>query len=404
VGSLVRILVLCTYFRPDLSAGSFKVTALVEDLRKAAPPGSSIDVITTLPNRYRSFTAEAPTHEQAGEVTIRRIDIGSHGNGMVDQSKAYMAFARQVLREVAGREYDVVFATSSRLMTATLGAMVARKTNAPLYLDIRDIFVDTIKDVLPGWAGPLFPPFLSPLERWTINRAQTVNLVSPGFARYFERRYPRQRFTYFTNGIDEEFLAAGAAVPADARAGSQPVEVLYAGNIGEGQGLHSIIPGLARALVGRVKFTVIGDGGRRAMLEAAVAGLSNVELRPPMQRAALIDAYRAADVLFLHLNDYEAFEKVLPSKVFEYGAMGKPVWAGVAGFSAEFVSGEIENSAVFPPCDVAAGVSAFERLRIGYTDRASFIRKYTRSEISRRMAEDIVRVGREALRVRSAPA
>ena len=34
-------------------------------------------------------------------------------------------------------------------MTAILGAHIARKMNRPLYLDIRDIFVETIVEVLP---------------------------------------------------------------------------------------------------------------------------------------------------------------------------------------------------------------------------------------------------------------
>jgi hypothetical protein len=391
----MRILVLTFYYRPDLSAGSFRTTALVDDLRAVLPSGSTIDVITTSPNRYQSFSAEAPALEQDGPVTIRRLAIGAHKSGMVDQSKAFVGFARQVLREVSTRKYDVVFATSSRLMTAALGSLVARRTKARLYLDIRDIFVDTIKDVLSPKIGPMLPTFFSPLERWTITRASSVNLVSPGFAEYFEPRYPRSRFTYFTNGIDDQFVSAADAISPNQRT-SRPIEVVYAGNIGEGQGLHSIIPGLARELSGRVNFTVIGDGGRRAALESAIAGLSNVRLQSPLQREALIDAYREADVLFLHLNDYEAFKKVLPSKVFEYGAMGKPIWAGLAGFSANFVRGEIENAAVFAPCDVKGGIAAFNTLRLTSTDRRAFIQKYARSDISRRMAEDIVLVGSRA--------
>ena len=388
----MKILVLSVYFRPDISAGAFKTTALVEDLRRVMPAGSTIEVIATLPSRYHSFSAEAPAVEQDGAMSIRRIAIGAHKGGMLNQSKAFVSFASQVLREVANREYDLVFATSSKLMTAALGAYVARKKAAKLYLDIRDIFVDTIKDVLPGWVRPLLMPVLLPLERWTINRAQTVNLVSPGFAAYFEPRYPRQRFAYFTNGVDDEFVKAASVAPPVDRVTGRPIEVLYAGNIGEGQGLHSIIPGLARQLKGRVKFTVIGEGGLRPQLESACAGLSNVELRPPVQRTALIEAYRGADILFLHLNDYEAFKKVLPSKVFEYGAMGKPVWAGIAGYSAEFVRREIQNSAVFEPCDVAAGVMAFDSLLLENTDRSDFIRKFARREISLRMAKDMVSV------------
>ena len=47
----------------------------------------------------------------------------------------------------------------------------------------------------------------------------------------------------------------------------------------------------------------------------AEEGVTNVELIPPLNRDRLIEAYQAANVLFLHLNDYDAFKKVLPSFV-----------------------------------------------------------------------------------------
>ena len=124
------------------------------------------------------------------------------------------------------------------------------------------------------------------------------------------------------------------------------------------------MPALARALRERAEFVVIGDGGRRAALEAAIVGLDNVRLYPPIARAELLEAYRTADVLFLHLGALAAFEKVLPSKIFEYGALGKPVLAGVAGFAADFIRAEIDNAAVFAPCDAAAAAAAFATLEI----------------------------------------
>jgi glycosyltransferase involved in cell wall biosynthesis len=119
----------------------------------------------------------------------------------------------------------------------------------------------------------------------------------------------------------------------------------------------------------------------------------NVELCAPMNRSELLDAYRRADVLFLHLNNLDAFKKVLPSKVFEYAAMGKPVWAGVAGFSAEFVRTEIANAAVFPPCDVDAAIRAFETLRLEDAPRPAFVAKYARTNINSAMANEIIAIG-----------
>ncbi len=167
---------------------------------------------------------------------------------------------------------------------------------------------------------------------------------------------------------------------------------MYAGNIGEGQQLHEILPGLARELHTRARFIVIGDGGRRRALETAIAaaGVQNVEIRPPISRAALLQAYQGADVLFLHLGAHAAFEKVLPSKLFEYGALGKPVLAGVAGYPARFVREEIRNAAVFLPGDISAAVRAFDSLELVSRSRPEFVAKYRRTAIAKAMAADIL--------------
>jgi glycosyltransferase involved in cell wall biosynthesis len=391
----VRLLVLSFYYEPDLCAGSFRTTALVSALRARAPPGTGIDVLTTLPNRYSSFNRVAAEHESEAGFEVRRIPLPLHRSDMLGQSRAFLHFARAALKHVAGRKYDLVFATSSRLMTAALGARIAQRKHAALYLDIRDLFVETINELLPGpsaWPAKLL---LARLESWTMRRADRINLVSRGFEKYFRKHYGDRSFAWFTNGIDEEFLATDTAAPAKIPGDSRAV-VLYAGNIGEGQGLHEVLPGLALALREHARFVVIGDGGRRVALEAAIAaaGADNIELIAPMPRAELLDAYRSADALFLHLGRHAAFEKVLPSKLFEYAAVGKPILAGVAGYAAHFIRAEISNAAVFAPCDVAAAVIAFSSLRLGDAPRPEFVSKYARTQIARAMADDVLAVMR----------
>ena len=385
-----RILVLTFYYPPDLAAGSFRAHALVEALLQQSWD-VRIDVITALPNRYSTFQLDAPEEETSERLTIRRIPIPSHRSGMYDQARAFATFARGAAAVARVARYDMVFATSSRLMTATLGAWVARRQRAPLYLDLRDIFVDTIKDVLPR-GSLLFRPIFSMQERWTMRRAAHVNLVSPGFSPYFSRRYPTRAFSFYTNGVDPEFARPDANRGQKTDARTPPFMVVYAGNLGEGQGLHAIIPAIAKRLVDRASFTVIGDGGRRDRLQATLRDMDvrNVELVPPMSRERLIEQYERADILFLHLNDYDAFEKVLPSKIFEYAALGKPIWAGVAGYAARFLSEEVENSAVFRPCDLEEALLAFERLTVRDAPRKAFVRKYSRTRIMSDMAADVL--------------
>lgn len=383
----MRILLLSFYFEPDLCAGSFRNTALYKELVSILPPGSSIDVITTMPNRYASFDASAAEHESSASFSIFRVPLPVHNSGMLDQSRAFFTYAKRVMAIVKNRHYDLVYASSSRLMTAALGAWISQKKKSPLYLDIRDIFVDTIKDVLPKKLAWACKPLFSFLEKWTISKATTVNIVSEGFSDYFHSRYSDLRISTFPNGIDDEFIGM-QSVPEKEKT-DKKITILYAGNIGEGQGLHNIVPGLAESLGQKYQVQIIGDGGRLPQLEESIADTSNVSLFPPIGRSELIEAYRNADILFLHLNDYEAFEKVLPSKIFEYAATGKPVLAGVNGYAKEFLNLNVENSVVFKPCDVQGAVEALSQLRLETLSRNLFISKFSRVSIMEKMANDI---------------
>lgn len=388
----MKILILSFYYKPDLSAGSFRTNALVNVMLDLLPSHAHIDVFTTLPNRYSSFNRNALEFEVHPKLTVYRIALPSHKSGMLDQSKAFVKYAKGVLRLSRENNYDLIFATSSRLMTAILGAYLSKRIGSKLYLDIRDIFVDTIKDALPKKIAYMIKPLFSILEWWAIQRASKINLVSEGFFPYFRKRYPKKEFSLFTNGIDQEFVENKPILAAPCN--SRVLSVVYAGNMGEGQGLHAIIPDLAQRFVGRLQFKLIGDGGRKQKLLAALAaaGCTNVEIFPPVSRDELVKIYQSADVLFLHLNDYDAFRKVLPSKVFEYGALGKPVWAGVAGHAADFVKRNITNSAVFMPCDADDAVNSFEYLELITQPREDFVEKFARVNIMREMAIDIISV------------
>lgn len=394
----MKILVLSFYYAPDLSAGSFRTTAFVKALLEAAPSDLQVDVVTTLPNRYQSFSSEAPALERQPRLTVRRIALPSHRSNMVGQAHAFGVFALSTLRELRGRRYDLVYGTSSRLMTAALAALCARRTGAKLYLDIRDLFAETLGDVFPSAYAWLLKAAFLQLERWTMRSANKINLVSSGFAGYFAERYPQQALSFVTNGIDPEFIGAPSTtapggLPAD-HDGARLIRVLYAGNIGEGQGLHHVLPRLASRLAGRASFRIVGDGGRRRQLENSLAavGCRNVAILPPVPRSSLLNEYRQADVLFLHLNDHNAFKKVLPSKIFEYAALGKPIWAGVAGYAAQFIRQEVDNAVVFAPCDVDAAVRCLDSLQLVDVPRPTFVERYRREALMQQLAADVMAV------------
>jgi hypothetical protein len=385
-----RILFLSFYFEPDLCAGSFRNSPLAYELaRQAQELDIEIDVITTMPNRYSTYNAEAMEFEQKENLSISRILIPAHQSGIKDQVKSYYTYFSAVHKLVKGKKYDMVYASSSRLFTAYLGYRIASYRKLPLYLDIRDIFVDTIKDVFPNpLIKNLVLPFMALIEKKTFRYASHINLISGGFRDYF-KKFNVPYITEFSNGIDPIFLEAPKKVSSD---NLKVKTILYAGNIGEGQGLHRIIPDAAKALGVSFQFKIIGDGGAKFKLLNALEGILNVEFLPPVSREMLIEEYNAADFLFMHLNDYDAFKKVLPSKVFELGVFPKPLIAGVNGYSRQFVEENLPGSILVEPCNGKELAQKVLANKIENSiDRTEFILMFKREAINSKMAESILK-------------
>lgn len=387
----MKLLILSFYYPPDLCAGSFRTHALIKALDNYRSQGLEVDLLTTQPNRYSELAASVEDSEDHGWLRIKRIDLPAHQSGMKDQAKAFLSYAKAVRTLTKNGDWDMVYATSSRLMTAALGAYVSRRLRLPLYLDIRDIFTDTMRDVLKGSVLRQLLPIFRWLERRTFRTATRINVVSAGFLDHIRQILPHQTCSVFTNGIDGDFLTTNfrKALTDD----DLPL-ILYAGNIGEGQGLHRIIPGAAAALAGQARLRIIGNGGRLVQLKSALANAetTNVELRQPVPRNALLNEYTVADILFLHLNDHPAFLKVLPSKIFEYAATGKPIVAGVSGYAAEFLRKEVPNAQIFDPCDVQSMVRAVTQVlnTTETVDRSAFCMAFDRTTIMDSMAADIL--------------
>jgi glycosyltransferase involved in cell wall biosynthesis len=375
------------YYPPDLSAGSFRSSALSEALVRLMDVNDRLDVLTTMPNRYASFRMEALENESLGIVNIRRFRTPQHSGGMWSQAKIFISFARNVKHWVSKRNYDIVIATSSRLATAALGAQVAHSIKAPLYLDIRDIFTDTMGDLLAGKPMAAILPLLKMVEHSTFKRASCINLVSEGFKGHMQKIVPEKDLTFYSNGIDEKFIGK-KYIKSEKK---DRLIILYAGNIGTGQGLDCILPKVALMLGNDYKIMVVGDGSARQKLQNEVArlGVQNLEIHDPVTRDELMQYYSNADYLLLHLNDYPAFHKVLPSKIFEYGATGKPIIAGVAGFARDFIQRELDCSEVFNPCNAECMVKAIMSITNAECDRSNFINKFNRGNIMNTMAKDI---------------
>ncbi len=385
----MHILLLSFSYPPDIGPGSLRAKSIVDALLKEGPSELKIKVITTMPNRYNTLEILASQHEKNKEVSIHRINLPKHKNGTFDQAKAFIVYALTVRKLISKQKFDIVVATSSRLMTASLGAWVSKKTKTKLYLDIRDLFTDTMGSILKNKPLQIFMPLFYILENWTIKSAKKLNVVSPAFVSHIIKISPDLSPSTYTNGVDKLFLGSNYLTK---KKKIKPL-ILYIGNIGTGQGLHKIIPQAAMEFK-EMDFKLIGDGSAKKLLtnNSLFRLQTNIKVLKPLRRNELIKEYKNADILFLHLNYYKAFHKVLPSKIFEYAATGKPILAGVAGFAANFLINNIKGVEVFYPGDINGMKLGLQRLLNGpnIINRTEFCRNYSREKIMQKLAVDIL--------------
>ena len=394
---MIRILFLSFYYRPDLCAGSFRNSPLLDELsRQSREKDIQIDLFTTMPNRYATFKKEAKQVEEFGNVRVERIPVPGHKSGIIDQALTFRTYFFETLRKTKNTEYDLVYGSSSRFFTSYLAYRIAKKKNCPLYIDVRDIFSETLAEVSSNpVVKNLFPPFIKQLENRVYKSAAHINLISKGFMERFSD-FNADKLSTFTHGVDPVFLKKPKQNPEIRQRARK--RILYAGNVGEGQCLHNIVPDAARLLERTHDIVIIGDGGAIDKLRSALTekDVSNVQLRKPVEREELLKEYHSADILFLHLNNIDIFKKVLPSKIFELAVIGKPILAGVSGYAANFLQTYVPHSYIFKPSDTAQMVDiASNRLESGLKEfdnekMKNFADVFSRDTINRRMAATIL--------------
>jgi glycosyltransferase involved in cell wall biosynthesis len=395
----MRVVFFSFYYPPDLSAGSFRAISLAEALEKKLNNADEIHVISTYPNRYANHqinTKKVKSFEDWGILKIHRIPVPVHSGGMFSQIKTFTVFAFSAYKLSKELKPDFIIGTTSRLMTGILTYLSSNIQNRKYFIDLRDIFSESISDLFMQrnkFFGKLLKEFFFFIERKVLVKASGVNIVSEGFIEYFSSYgIDTSNWTFFPNGIDKEFLGFNSSSKILKK---KIITIVYAGNIGKGQGLETIIPETAKRLGNAYQFLVIGDGSSAHLLLKAVKreSLTNVVLYPPVSRPELIKFYRKADILFLHLNDISAFKRVLPSKIFEYGVMKKPILAGLSGYSAKFLNNNISSATIFNPGDSEAASSAIRNISLAdspsESDITKFVNMYSREIIMNQMAEHL---------------
>lgn len=336
----MRILYLSHYFPPEMGAPAGRVAGLA---RLWALAGHEVHVLTGFPHHptgrvhpeYRRKFLRGFVREKQEGVTVHRTWIFPAANkGKVLRSLNYLSFMASAVANgsLAIPRPDVVVATSPQLLCAGAGALLSRRFRVPFVMEVRDLWPESLVAV---GASHLQSPMVRVLEGIarrlyasashivTVTEAQRAAIVAGGI--------PQAQVSVIPNGVDEEFFST--VTHCDAPCADNFV-VTYIGTLGMAHHLETLLDAAHRMRQdGGIRFRLVGEGARRAALEerARALGLNNVEFVGERPRGEVPRWIAESSACLVLLRKTDVFTTVVPSKMIEIMAVGRPIVLGVRG-------------------------------------------------------------------------
>ena len=343
----MKILVLADNFTPEIVAPSFRTH---EHARVWLEQGHEVTVVTCAPNWPHGRVFEGYRNRLYAEEWIdgiRVIRVWSYmtaNKGFLRRTLDYLSYmVSAVLWCWHYPGFDVILATSPQFFTAVAGWIISVLRRRPWVFELRDLWPDSIRAV--GVSRGRLIRWLERLELFLYRRADRVVALTNAFQRNLVARgIAAEKIDVVTNGVDlEQFSPAQVRFDARERLGVPAADFLvaYVGTTGIAHGLETMLQAAQQcADQPQIRFLIMGEGAERAWLEtqSRELGLQNLRFSDRVPHDQMPSYLAAINLPLIHLRPDPVFKTVIPSKLFEFMAMGRPVLLAVEGECAEIVT------------------------------------------------------------------
>lgn len=368
----MKVAVVYQYYQGHDAPGHSLVYELTQYL---AEQGHEVSVVAGETGYMRTERPALPWYrrllrrEREGDVMVIRTFTGSGlHRSYLRRLLSFGAFSLTaplgLLR--AGRP-DVVLASSPPIFPMLPVWLLCKLRGIPLVFEVRDLWPASAVQL-----GVLRNRLLIALTAWIERRlyhgARRIVALTAGIGNDIcLRGWPVEKLKVIPCGVDRGMLFADAQAGQRVRrelGWEQEHIVLYLGAMGEANNLQVVLEAARHSQDARLRYLLVGDGMRRAWLQAQVAelGLNNVHILPAVPKEQARSYINAADLCVVTLQDIPLFRGAIPTKLLDYMACARPVLCGVGGEAGQIVK-QAGAGLTFAPNDACHLAALVERLR-----------------------------------------
>ena len=384
---------------PDQAATGQFLTELAEDL--VSRYGTEVTVVAG--RALNASQAEAASgmslvsRESHNGVDIRRANGSRLRQGrFVARASNYVSyFAAATATSFKVGRPDIVVSLTDPPIVGLAALWTARRTGARFVFLCEDIFPE-VATLLEDFHNSAVNAALDRVNRYLLRHADAIIALGDRMRRRLveEKGADPARVHVIHNWADCDAIVPGPKDNAFSREHglADRFVLMHSGNVGLSQNLDVLIEAADRLRSKeRLTIAIVGDGSKRASLEAMVASrrLTNVRFLPYQPKALLHDSFATADAFLVALKSgIEGF--IVPSKVYGILAAGRPYVAATDPSSeAAQIARESGCGLVAAPGDPAALAEAIATL---YDDPAMTREMGTRARLAARQYDRKVAV------------
>lgn len=343
----MRIGIVSQWFDPEPGPASLPGELARELVRR----GHDVQVVTGFPNYptgviYDGYRNSLRHNEVADGVKIRRVGIWpSHDASALGRVANLTSFGASVAASGLDclKDRDAVWVSNS---PPTIAWAVKRlhRWGVPVVLHVLDLWPDNIESSGLVGSSKLSAGMLRVVEGWNstlYGESAKILTIAPTVADLLEERGASpEKISYSPLWANEAIFRPTTDRQRRFEMGvdDDTVVLLYAGAIGDSQGLSLLVSALqqvAPEVAEKLEVWFIGDGVGLPTLQREVAalptGAPKVRLLGRKPMSEMPSWIAAADLCYVGLKADRHAEYSMPSKVQTTLAMGKPILAAVRG-------------------------------------------------------------------------
>lgn len=365
----MKILFITDNFPPEVNAPA---TRTFEHCQKWVENGCDVTVLTCAPNfpegkvfdgyKNKFFNKE----EIDGIEVIRVWSYITANSGFSKRVLDYISFAFTSFIASFTCRFDVVIATSPQFFTTWSAYAISLFRRKPWVFELRDLWPESIKTVGAMNESYVYK-FLERIEMFLYRRANMIVPVTDAFKkRLVDRGVSEEKIKVIPNGCNTAlYTPAGKDAGLENELGLQDKFVVgYLGTHGMAHSLDFIIQSIKKVNDPSMHFLFVGAGAKKndIMRLAKELNLTNVTFLPPVCKEEVPKYLSIMDVCLAPLIKSDTFKTVIPSKIFETAAMGKPILLGVEGQAQQIVE-NYRTGLCFTPEDTDSFLEGVFRLK-----------------------------------------